>query len=123
MAREGWADLQPHVVFEQAAVETLDFKGLTIEQGWRLPDGRIVPDPEATALAPAHESVDPNRWILDRSYQVVQLGIRVETAWWEPLENRGVRPCGLALVPGTVVVIDRVDHRLRRPEPDQMSGD
>jgi hypothetical protein len=111
-ARAGWVNLQPRVVFDQATVDTPGFRaGLLFEQGWRLPDGTVLTETEATALAPADGSVDPYQWLLDRGYEVVQLGITAETAGgWEPLEIAGTTIFGLVLVLGTVVIVDR-----RRP--------
>lgn len=111
-ARAGWVNLQPQVVFDQATVESPGFRaGLIFEQGWRLLDGTVLTETEATALAPADGSVDPYQWLLDQGYEVVQLGITAETArWWEPLETAGSTLIGLVLLLGAVTIVDR-----RRP--------
>lgn len=103
-----WASLQPRVVFEQMPEEGM---GTAFEQGWRAPDGRIVTETEAQALAPADGSVDPYEWLMAEGYDVVQLGITLETArGWEPLQTTGFAIAGLALLLGSVAIVDR-----RRP--------
>jgi hypothetical protein len=112
MAREGWVDLQPQVVFEQATVDSPSFRGgLILEQGWRLPDGTILLDSDAMALVEEAGLNDPNQWLLDRGYEIVQVGITADTAGlWEPLETAGSTLIGVVLLLGTVTIVDR-----RRP--------
>jgi hypothetical protein len=111
-ARAGWVNLQPRVVYDQATVDRPGFRaGLIFEQGWRLPNGTVLTETEATALAAADGSFDPYDWLLEQGYEVVQLGITAATArGWEPLEFVGFVLVGTVLVAAAMVVVDR-----RRP--------
>jgi len=111
MAREAWVRVQPQVVFDQNMTQDPSFGALIFEQAWRAPDGMVLRDAEAFALAPAEASNDPYQWLGDQGYEIVQLGITGETArGWEPLEIAGFALIGLVLALGTVAVVDR-----RRP--------
>jgi hypothetical protein len=99
------------VVFEQATVYAPGFDGFLLEQAWRAPDGTLIGQEDATALAPTDPQTDPWQWLVDRGYETVQLGITAETAaGWEPLEIAGTTLLGLVLTGGAVAVVDR-----RRP--------
>jgi hypothetical protein len=110
-ARQAWVSAQPPVVFDQAATQDPTFGGLLFEQAWRAPDGRLLRETEAFALAPVDASTDPYQWLIDGGYKIVQLGITGEVArGWEPLEIAGFALIGVVLVLGTVAIVDR-----RRP--------
>lgn len=109
VTREVWLSAQPQSVFEQVTVQSPGFDGLPRQQGWRAPDGTILTESEATRLAPTDGSTDPYQWLVDRGYQVVQLGIPGDTArGWGLLETTGFILVGLLLLAGTMVI---VDHR------------
>lgn len=109
--RDAWLRAQPQVAFDQAAPQDPTFDGILLEQAWRAPDGRLLRETEAFALAPADPATDPYEWLSDNGYEIVQLGITGETArGWEPLETAGFALIGILLVLGTVAIVDR-----RRP--------
>jgi hypothetical protein len=112
MTRQAWVTTQPRVVVDAAVYnDPIGFDGLLFEQGWRTPGGTLLSETEATALAPVDGSTDPYEWLVDRGYEVVQFGVTTERlGGWEPLEIGGFALIGLALILGTVAIVDR-----RRP--------
>ncbi len=111
LAREAWVRTQPFVVLDQETTNAPSFDGLTFEQAWRTPGGAVIREPEAMGLGGASGSADPYQWLLDHGYAIVDLGITGESArGWEPIEVGGFVLIGLALVAGTVAIVDR-----RRP--------
>ena len=109
--RDAWLHAQPLIAFEQATTEAADFDGILLEQAWRAPDGTIIREVDAMALAAAAGATDPYVWLIDGGYDTVQLGVTAETArGWLPLEIAGTTTLGLVLILGAVAVVDR-----RRP--------
>lgn len=103
-----WARTQPRVLVDEAE---LGGNALIFEQGWRAPDGSIITDEEANALAAAENPDDYSQWLIDRGYRHISFGITAETArGWEPIEAAGWSAFGLVLLIGTVLVVNR-----RRP--------
>lgn len=110
-ARDYWIGTRPMVVVEQADVDRPNrFNGVVLEQAWRTPDGRVLKEQEATALAPTGV-LDPYQWLIDSGHEVVQLGVPAASLdAWEPMETLGFAPVGLVSIAATGAVVDR-----RRP--------
>jgi len=112
-ARDAWVQAQQPVELEYAFVGNPMFDGRWVEQAWRAPDGRLVGEAEAEAMAlvPPEGQADPWAWLAENDYDAVALGIPAETlGYWEPMEVGATIVAALALVLGTVLIVDR-----RRP--------
>jgi hypothetical protein len=96
------------LIVDDAAIVGVD--ALIFEHAWRAPDGTLIAQDRVMALAPQDE-LEPGQWLIGQGYEPLQLGITAETArGWVPVETAGFGLLGLALVLGTVVIVDR-----RRP--------
>lgn len=110
-ARQAWVSMQPLIAFDQEVLSDPHFGGWLSEQAWRSPDGSILTQSEAAALAANAGASDDWLWLTEQGYEVRQFGITAETAAaWEPTQAIALTGAAAVLLITTVAVVDR-----RRP--------
>jgi hypothetical protein len=108
-AQQGWLDARKEIVADASVGAAYGWNGVIVDVRWQAPDGSLLTDGQALALAPGN--ADPYAWLSAQGYEMVQLGVPIERLpEWQWLELGGLAVVGLGGLVAAAVVVER-----RRP--------